>query len=480
MANRRVTDLDPIATAPTNGVMHFVDTTDSTQNAAGSSFKVTKEDFLKENTAAILLNTAKVGYTEVLVSANVSVAANTAKTGITSGQSSAIIDNTAELVGTISKDGNLLLNSTLTNIFVNAGATSLVTSSGFITNLYTIGGSKKIKIKGQVRAGTTAQNYAFYNSTTLNPSTLISQFLGNGATQDLDLELTVPTGATIFIITKNPLVALIIPKVSLLIKDSINTLYSGLTDVLINISTINYVTTSFTGSVNKTFKDLQTKFPNGKFLICPSLKNGGYTNENNNEGVNMTYLTKNRINKFQQEYTDRILRCAELHSMATLDLYRVAGYDPLNPAQSAVFTANTTDKLHPNQAGHIRLADIMQNKIKDLFPQGTTGLKAIFIGDSITSNQAAHTPKVFYKYLAERLALRDDGMADSAYSTRNTIQYPKNAGVSGSGFSTFAPTNDPIVGRLSGYNSDYELIIVFAGVNDFYSSTLGVFGEVYL
>ena len=169
----------------------------------------------------------------------------------------------------------------------------------------------------------------------------------------------------------------------------------------------------------------------------------------------MTYLTKNRINKFQQEYTDRILRCAELHSMATLDLYRVAGYDPLNPGQSAVFTANTTDKLHPNQAGHIRLADIMQNKIKDLFPQGTTGLKAIFIGDSITSNQAAHTPK-------------------------NTIQYPKNAGVSGSGFSTFAPTNDPIVGRLAGYNSDYELIIVFAGVNDFYSSTLGVFGEVYL
>ena len=62
MANKRVTDLDAIATAPVTGVMHFVDTTDTTQNAAGSSFKVTKEDLLKENTAAILLNTNKISF----------------------------------------------------------------------------------------------------------------------------------------------------------------------------------------------------------------------------------------------------------------------------------------------------------------------------------------------------------------------------------------------------------------------------------
>ena len=131
MANRRVTDLDPIATAPVSGVMHFVDTTDNTQNAAGSSFKVTKEDFLKENTAAILLNTAKVGisvaqaaeievnnakvgistpqadaivlntakvgFTDALVNANANVTANTAKVGISTGQASAITTNTAKV-----------------------------------------------------------------------------------------------------------------------------------------------------------------------------------------------------------------------------------------------------------------------------------------------------------------------------------------------------------------------------------------------
>jgi hypothetical protein len=63
MANQRVTDLDPIVTLPDSGIIHVVDTTNNTQDAAGSSFKITKANLLKENTAAILLNTAKVGVT---------------------------------------------------------------------------------------------------------------------------------------------------------------------------------------------------------------------------------------------------------------------------------------------------------------------------------------------------------------------------------------------------------------------------------
>ena len=114
MANKKVTDLTAITTAPVSGVMHFIDTTDTSQNAAGSSFKVTKADLLKENTAAILVNTAKVGitntqataitvntakvgYTDTLVAAAPSVVANTAKVGITSSQATAIITNNAKV-----------------------------------------------------------------------------------------------------------------------------------------------------------------------------------------------------------------------------------------------------------------------------------------------------------------------------------------------------------------------------------------------
>jgi hypothetical protein len=139
MANKRVTDLELLATAPTAGVLHFVDVTNATQNAAGSSFKVTKADFLKENTAAIALNsaktgitptqtsaitanTSKVGYTEALVNANTSVVANTAKVGITTGQASSITTNNAKVGYTdalVALAPSVVLNSA--NILTKAG-----------------------------------------------------------------------------------------------------------------------------------------------------------------------------------------------------------------------------------------------------------------------------------------------------------------------------------------------------------------------
>jgi hypothetical protein len=62
MANERLTDLDQLETLLGTGLIHVVDPTDNTQNVAGTSFKMTKDDFLKENTAAILLNTNKVSF----------------------------------------------------------------------------------------------------------------------------------------------------------------------------------------------------------------------------------------------------------------------------------------------------------------------------------------------------------------------------------------------------------------------------------
>ena len=152
MANKKVTDLTAITTAPISGVMHFIDTTDTSQNAAGSSFKVTKADLLKENTAAILLNTAKigitqtqatditnniakVGYTDALVAAAPSVLANTAKVGITVGQSSAITANTSKISYT---DALVATAPTVVANTAKVGITS-VQSSAIVANTAKVG-----------------------------------------------------------------------------------------------------------------------------------------------------------------------------------------------------------------------------------------------------------------------------------------------------------------------------------------------------
>ena len=156
MANQRVTDRNAITTAIDLGVIHFIDTSDNTDNVAGTSFKITKEDFLKENTAAILLNTAKVGFTDdlvaaspsvvlntskvgftdALVDANPAVVLNTAKVGISTVQATAITDNATAITTKLGKSGSTIAVSevdVLTEAAYAALGTKVATTLYFTT-----------------------------------------------------------------------------------------------------------------------------------------------------------------------------------------------------------------------------------------------------------------------------------------------------------------------------------------------------------
>tara|TARA_R110000782_G_scaffold97247_1_gene182023 strand:+ start:195 stop:2243 length:2049 start_codon:yes stop_codon:yes gene_type:complete len=64
--NKRITDLPPITTLPNSGVMNVVDTTDLTQSPSGSSFQMTKENYLKEVVDSIAVATSKASGTIIV------------------------------------------------------------------------------------------------------------------------------------------------------------------------------------------------------------------------------------------------------------------------------------------------------------------------------------------------------------------------------------------------------------------------------
>ena len=246
----------------------------------------------------------------------------------------------------------------------------------------------------------------------------------------------------------------------------------------INLS-INTNIDSFTGCVNRTYNLIQTKWPHAKVFVCTPLKTGGYSADNGH-GENRTYLMYNLIGKYEEDYVNRIKECASLYSLPVIDLYSTIGFNPLNPEQAAIFTHNTIDKLHIVQAGHKYVAEVIYNAIKNMYgTERFTNKKAIFIGDSITSNEAHHTEKVYYKYLTDWLGLKDDGMSDDGITTQDTVDYPKNAGLSGTGYSNFTPLQGAAYTRIPDYNNDYDVVFVFLGVNDFMSSANGVFGKLF-
>ena len=108
-------------------------------NTSGGS--ETNATNIANNTTAITANTAKVGYTDALVSANTAVAANTAKDGITTAQANAITANTAKTVAAEELTGTSL-NSTVVG--------SSLTSVGILTGLTVTGTTETglVKITG--------------------------------------------------------------------------------------------------------------------------------------------------------------------------------------------------------------------------------------------------------------------------------------------------------------------------------------------
>jgi hypothetical protein len=128
-------------TDPTGGISYTITGTSQLMsvpfalyaNTSGSS-QINATNIAKNKTA-IELNTAKVGYTETLVSANADVVANTAKTGITSDQADAIVANTAKTGITTDQANAITANTAKTSMVLGttastalAGNTTTITS----------------------------------------------------------------------------------------------------------------------------------------------------------------------------------------------------------------------------------------------------------------------------------------------------------------------------------------------------------------
>lgn len=64
-----------------------------------------------------------------------------------------------------------------------------------------------------------------------------------------------------------------------------------------------------------------------------------------------------------QRYVDAIREMAEYYSLPVLDLWATSG---MNPIVDEIATNYFTDRLHPNNAGHYRLYEMVEQFIKNL------------------------------------------------------------------------------------------------------------------
>lgn len=107
---------------------------------------------------------------------------------------------------------------------------------------------------------------------------------------------------------------------------------------------------TFCGAIHELYVSLLEKYPAATIMVMTPLHRS-------------TENIPNMHGKVLKEYVDMIRRGAEYYSFPVLDLYAVSGIQPAVPVMKETYMP---DGLHPNDAGHIILANKIAKFIEKL------------------------------------------------------------------------------------------------------------------
>ena len=126
---------------------------------------------------------------------------------------------------------------------------------------------------------------------------------------------------------------------------------------------------TFRGRINTVMEYLKHNFPEQQIVLMTPLHRG-YANFGGSN-VQPTESFPNVLGLYLEDYIKVLREAADIWSVPLVDLYRDSGLYPDDPAYARYFRdggENGKDSLHPNGAGHLRIAKTIAAKLRFLSP----------------------------------------------------------------------------------------------------------------
>ena len=126
---------------------------------------------------------------------------------------------------------------------------------------------------------------------------------------------------------------------------------------------------TFRGRINVEMEYLKRNFPNQQIVIMTPIHRG-YANFGGSN-VQPPESFPNVLGLYVEDYIQVLREAADIWSVPLIDLYRDSGLFPDDPAYARYFRdggAEGKDNLHPNGAGHLRLARTIAARLRALPP----------------------------------------------------------------------------------------------------------------
>lgn len=124
--------------------------------------------------------------------------------------------------------------------------------------------------------------------------------------------------------------------------------------------TFNTDTATFRGALVTLCKGLINKYPTSQIVLLTPLHRSTFDSQ-------PTEMQTNSIGLYIESYVESIKEAGKIFSIPVIDLYSRSGLRPSETASNDNYF-NATDKLHPNNFGHQRIALTIQGELNVVLP----------------------------------------------------------------------------------------------------------------
>lgn len=119
--------------------------------------------------------------------------------------------------------------------------------------------------------------------------------------------------------------------------------------------------TTYKGRINIALDKLKRAYPDKQVvLLTPIHRAGFYANEKNWQ---CTEDYTNQCGIYLQEYIDAIKEAANVWAVSVIDMNALCGLYPMHDESAKFFNNAETDRLHPNNLGHERMAKVLMQQL---------------------------------------------------------------------------------------------------------------------
>jgi len=121
---------------------------------------------------------------------------------------------------------------------------------------------------------------------------------------------------------------------------------------------------TFCGRINKAISYIKQKFPTKQVIIMTPIHRGYAQFSEKNIQPEESFC--NGCGLYLESYINTLKRASSIWSVPIIDLYSLSGLYPMYDADTIYFHNATTDRLHPNAKGDLRLAETIKYQLLSL------------------------------------------------------------------------------------------------------------------